>query len=267
MKRGWLLYTAENAAKNEWFISRLRVELAGCGVELALKILPPNDDFDGAFVEKLPDFAVVRSIRPKANEWLEGRGVRTFNNAKTASIACDKWQTYRFCKERDIPVLPTWREKPSTASYPLVMKTTDGHGGAEVFWLNDESDLSRRKERLKGREYILQAPCDRLGKDMRIYAIGGEPVGAVLRSSDADFRSNFSLGGRVEKAEPSEEQRAIVERLYEELRFDYIGVDFLPHGGGWVLNELEDAAGARMLYACSDIDIVKLYARHILNGL
>ncbi len=267
MKGGWLLYTRENAVKNEWLIARLKAELIDYGVELTLKILPDNDDFDRIFTEKLPDFAIVRSICPKANEWLQSRGVRVFNNAKTAKIACDKWQTYLFCKEHNIPVLPTWKEFSKDASYPLVMKTVDGHGGVEVFWVANEEEYQNRCAELKNREYILQPPSDTLGKDMRIYAIGGEIVGAVLRSSESGFRSNFSLGGSVESATVNEEQRAIVKTLYDTLRFDYIGVDFLPHKGGWVLNEIEDSAGARMLYACSDIDIVRLYAEYIVSSL
>ena len=267
MTRGWLLYTRENAVKNEWFISSLCAELGKFDIRLALKILPENGDFDKAFTEELPDFAIVRSICPKANEWLQSRGIRVFNNAKTAQIACDKWQTYQFCKAHTIPVLPTFQEPPKGIDYPLVMKTTDGHGGAEVFWIADEEEYQKRRVELTNRAYILQQPSDTLGKDMRIYAIGGQIVGAVLRSSTSDFRSNFSLGGRVENATVTKEQRAIVKTLYQALQFDYIGVDFLPHKGGWVLNEIEDSAGARMLYACTEIDIIKLYAEYIVNSI
>ena len=33
------------------------------------------------------------------------------------------------------------------------------------------------------------------------------------------------------------------------------------------INEIEDAVGARMLYQCTDIDIVKLYTQYILNEI
>ena len=98
------------------------------------------------------------------------------------------------------------------------MKTTDGHGGAEVFWIADEEEYQKRRVQLTNRAYILQQPSDTLGKDMRIYAIGGQIVGAVLRSSTSDFRSNFSLGGCVEKATVTKEQRAIVKTLYQALQ-------------------------------------------------
>ena len=72
------------------------------------------------------------------------------------------------------------------------------------------------------------------------------------------------MGGRVQLAKADELQKEIVKKLYKNLAFDFIGVDFLPDGnGGWVLNEMEDSAGARMLYATSDIDIAKLYIEYV----
>ena len=39
------------------------------------------------------------------------------------------------------------------------------------------------------------------------------------------------------------------------------------HNGKWVLNEIEDAVGARMLYSLADFDIVKEYAAYIAERL
>ena len=100
-----------------------------------------------------------------------------------------------------------------------------------------------------------------------MYAIGGKVVASVLRRSENNFKSNFSLGGSVQLAQVDEKQKAIVKTLYEQLKFDYVGIDFLPTKSGWVLNEIEDSAGARMLYACSDIDIVRLYAEYIAKEI
>jgi glutathione synthase/RimK-type ligase-like ATP-grasp enzyme len=149
------------------------------------------------------------------------------------------------------------------------MKSVDGHGGTEVFWANDRKEYQTIEQNFtrQGKRFIAQTPCDILGKDMRVYAVGGEIIAAVLRTSQTQFKSNFSLGGKVELVQVDETQRRIVERLYEKLRFDFVGIDFLPSGKGWVLNEIEDAAGARMLYACSDIDVVKLFIQHVVKSL
>jgi glutathione synthase/RimK-type ligase-like ATP-grasp enzyme len=148
------------------------------------------------------------------------------------------------------------------------MKTRDGHGGEEVFWVENQAEAEQIFQASGGdKGYILQKPNEILGRDMRVYAIGGEIVASVLRKSEKDFRSNFSLGGVVEYAQADEMQKEIVKTLYEKLHFDYIGVDFMPTKNGWVLNEMEDSAGARMLYSCSDFDIVKAYAERIAKAI
>lgn len=265
---GWLIYDEAGAKRNEWFIARLVQAANARNVALRLKI---DREVWRLEEETLPDFAIVRTINPAINERLEKLGVRCVNNAKTSRIANDKWQTYLSCGEWGIPVLPTQpftnTKYPEKNEYPLVLKSTDGHGGTEVFWIENERALKERAKMLNfaKKKYILQTPCETLGKDMRAYVIGGEIVACVLRESERDFKSNFSLGGKVCAVQADENQKAIVQTLYEKLRFDYVGVDFLPNGNGYVLNEIEDAAGARMLYETTDVDIVELFIDHILK--
>ncbi len=254
---GWLIYDQIGASRNQWFIHRLIDEAKTYSVDLQLRLM---DEIETA---PLPDFAIVRTIAPKVNQRLEAQGVRTVNNYKTANAACDKWETYLLCKKLGLPVLETSLAEEGTGEFPKVLKARNGHGGSEVFWVENRKQVQAKTE--KEKKYILQRPSDTLGRDMRIYAIGGEIVAAVLRQSDSDFRSNFSLGGRVSLVKADETQKEIVKTLYNELKFDFVGIDFLPHKGGWVLNEIEDAAGTRMLYQCSDIDIVKPFMQHVIE--
>lgn len=260
--RGWLIYDKEGAARNAWFIQRLQEEGAAHGLQIALRVCQKDETFVG----ELPDFAIVRTVYPQLNERLEQKGVRVFNNAKTSALANDKWQTYLACKRWNIPVLHT---ALFAEHFPVVVKSVDGHGGAEVFWVNDKNEYQAlvREMTERGKRFIVQTPCDIVGKDMRVYAVGGEIVAAVLRSSQTQFKSNFSLGGKVELAQADETQRRIVAQLYDKLHFDFVGVDFLPSSNGWLLNEMEDAAGARMLYACSDIDIAKVFIQRVVKSL
>ena len=254
---GWLIYDKIGANRNQWFIHRLIDEAKLYGTDLALRLI---DEIESA---PLPDFAIVRTIAPNINQRLETQGVKTVNNYKTAKVACDKWETYLLCKKLGLPVLETSLLEEGTGEFPQVLKARNGHGGKEVFWVENRQQIEAKTE--KEKKYILQRPSDTLGRDMRIYAIGGEIVATVLRRSDSDFRSNFSLGGKVSLAQADEMQKEIVQTLYNELKFDFVGIDFLPHKGEWVLNEIEDSAGARMLYQCSDIDIVQPFMKHVIE--
>lgn len=256
--KGWLIYDEEGAKRNEWFISRLQSEAAALGMTLRLRIYDGNERF---FDEEKPDFAIVRSILPAVNARLESLGIRVFNNAETARVACDKWQTYLLCKELQIPVLETSLAEEDTGEYPKVLKSRDGHGGTEVFWTHSRAEVKEYMQ--QGKRYVLQQPSDTLGKDVRVYALGNTIVAAVLRTSQTDFRSNFSLGGNVELTTPTKEQKKIVQTLYNRLHFDFAGIDFLPHQNGYVVNEIEDAAGTRMLYRCSNIDMAKVFMEYV----
>ena len=45
--------------------------------------------------------------------------------------------------------------------------------------------------------------------------------------------------------------------------YDYIGIDFVFNNGKIVFNEIEDTVGARMVYAKTYIDILRLYCEYI----
>ena len=256
--KGWLIYDKQGAERNQWFITRLQSEAAALGMTLLLRIFDGNERF---FEEESPNFAIVRSILPTVNARLENRGIKVFNNAETARVACDKWETYLLCKRLGIPVLDTALFSEYTGEYPRVIKSCNGHGGTEVFWANNRNEAECFVQTDK--RYIAQQPSDILGEDTRVYALGERIVAAVKRTSTTDFKSNFSLGGSVELVQPTKEQQEIVQALYKHLHFDFVGIDFLPYQDGIVLNEIEDAAGTRMLYRCSDIDMAKVFIQYI----
>ena len=258
---GWLIYDSVGVKRNEWFINRLLLQAKSAGLHLQLRTT--DEDL---FARDLPDFALVRTIAPSLSKRLQDSGVRVFNNAETAEIANDKYKTYLLCKALDLPVLET--TDGADLGYPCVVKSVDGHGGVEVFWADTEKDKAQAIARLKNKPYILQKPCKVKGRDMRVYAMGDSCVAAVLRRSDGDFRSNFSLGGKVEFCQADGSQKEMVKRLHERLHFDFVGVDFLPDGdGGWVVNEIEDCAGSRMLYATSKLDMTALMVEQIKTEL
>lgn len=259
---GWLIYDEQGAARNEWFISSFLQTAKRYGVDLFLKIVSSLADFDGAC---LPDFVIVRTIAPEINRFFEEKGVPTFNNYATSKIANNKWLTYMLCQELQIPAMKTQLlSSPLSLNFPFVLKSFDGHGGTEVFLVRDRQVLDEKLSFIDKNNYLAQKLCSTPGKDMRVYVLGGEVVCGVLRSSATDFRSNFSLGGEAQVCAVSPQQKEIIQKLFLKLHFDLVGVDFILHNGEWVLNEIEDVVGTRMLYRYTDIDIVDLYIRHIL---
>ena len=269
MIKGLLLYTKEDAKKNKWFIEHLMETAKKYGMDLVFSVFTDEftatDKRDGT----LYDFCINRTRYSCVNEFFEEKKIRCYNNFNTVQIANDKWETYRLCKELEIPVMETWQVTDSLAmnlEYPVVIKSKNGHGGNEVFWINNQEELQKLGwENESG--YIAQSPVSTPGVDVRIYVLGDNIRIGVKRTSSKDFRSNFSLGGKVELFTPTSEQLEMIEELQKVIAADYAGFDFLLHNGSWVLNEIEDAVGARMLYSLVDFDIAEEWMQYICKDL
>ena len=72
----------------------------------------------------------------------------------------------------------------------------------------------------------MQQCCSDLGRDVRVYIIGNKIIKAVLRTSTESFKSNYSLGGKVQEYTLNNEEKAMVERIVDKLPLDYAGIDF-----------------------------------------
>lgn len=259
MKRGFLIYERGDAERNRWFIDRLCGEFARKGIQLDLVVASATRELP----DETPDFAVARTRNAEINAFFEGKGIPVFNNSMTCLAANDKYATYELCRECGIPVLPTVTAdeyRKGMFDFPVVVKTRDGHGGKQVFCARDYDEACRMSEGRQA-DYIVQPMCSAPGIDMRVYMLGGEVVAAAERRGEG-FRSNWSLGGKARIVQPPEQVRRAAKKICARLGSDWIGVDFLPDGNGWMLNEIEDPVGARMLYALTDIDAARLLAEY-----
>ena len=64
--------------------------------------------------------------------------------------------------------------------------------------------------------------------DIRVIVLDGVAIGAMKRSAVGnEFRSNFSLGGAVEKWELSDNDKLLAEKVAEVCGLDYGGVDIM----------------------------------------
>ena len=186
------------------------------------------------------------------------------------------------------------------------MKSRDGHGGTEVFLLQDPEDARRYQNEVRRRRsalldntcripsarhsglpaeghaangaepslpadtdtaWIYQEMADTPGKDLRVYVTGNRITAAMLRSSETDFRSNYCLGGQASVYKLSGTEKRIVDTILSSLDIGHCGIDFLFHKGHLIFNELEDVVGSRMLYRYTDIDVVSDYIDFILRDL
>lgn len=237
---GVLIYTDYEAKRNAFAVNIFKEKL---DVRLV------DESFRGD-----ADFVINRTNDYKIAEHFEERGIRVFNPSSLTKLANNKQKSYELMAQNDIEIMPI-----NYTGSPVIKKKIDGKGGNEVFWLNEAESFESG--------YVYQKPCDTLGRDLRVWLIGGKIIASILRSSDTDFRSNFCLGGSAAPYELSDDDKALINKITTLIDYDYIGIDFIFNSGKLVFNEIEDSVGARMVYDQTNIDILSLYCDYIKSEI
>ena len=221
---GIVVYSEYEAKRNEFAVSKFKKYL---GAELVLA-----EHLD---VCSKPDFVINRTNNAKTAAEFEKIGVRVFNPSPLTALANNKQACYEFMQSNGIEIMPV-----NQTAAPVVEKPVNGKGGQGV-------RLIKSGEFKIKPGFVYQKPASDLGRDLRVWLIGGEIICAVLRKSD----------------ELSASEQALVLKIASLLKFDYIGIDFVFNEGKIVFNEIEDSVGARMVYEKTDIDILRLYCDYI----
>ena len=118
----------------------------------------------------------------------------------------------------------------------VVVKPTDGFGGAGVFIVNKEDSnatvIFETLSENESKELIIQRfiPEAKQG-DKRILLLNGQIISAVLRVQDGqDHRNNFFAGGHPEPAEITQRDQEVVDTLrphLQQLGLHFVGIDML----------------------------------------
>ncbi len=285
----WIIYHRENAIYNQQYIRFYIEEGAKQGIDFKLLLIEEMEFGvrDGQWFltyqkeeTALPDFAICRAIYPLLNRQLEYLGIPVFNNSFVAEICNDKARTYQYLAATGIKMVDTSfyrnaqiKEVFHQAETPTVIKAVAGHGGSQVFLLhgNQEGEAMEYPsliDKLAGSDVVVQPLTGTRHQDLRVYVIGTEIIAAVLRTAKDGFKSNFSLGGEVTLYRLSDSEIEIVNRIIGQFDFGLVGIDFIiGDEGELIFNEIEDVVGSRMLYQCSDINIVEKYLSFIRGKL
>lgn len=287
--RGWMVYDRAEAARNREYIRLYQEASRRSFPRLALEVALIEELTFGVRQGRLgvwrqgqrvplPDFAVCRMRYPLLTGQLELCGVRCFNPLQVAQTCNDKARTYQLAAQAGIPTVDTlffknkYRACAGDAAreitrFPAVFKTSGGHGGLNVHLARGPQDIPGILEQMGHWDFVVQPYVGESARDLRVYVVGKQIAAAVLRSSREDFRANFGLGGQVEEYRLNGEEERLVRSILGWMDFGLAGIDFLFEGDRLVFNEIEDVVGSRMLYHCSQVDIVPLYLEHILKTM
>ena len=268
----WILYEKEDYLKNKEYVNLYFRECEKYGIslslvlkeELGLVIKNPEAEFYiGGKKSKKPTLVINRSRDYILAKHLEMAGVEVWNDSFVTLIGNDKALAYSYAVQKGIPVLNSFYGNVAPEEYPYVLKSLNGHGGAEVFLIQNPDALTQM-DFLQKKNFLCQEFAEEPGKDVRVYVVGNRIIKAMLRTNETNFKSNYSLGGKVAEYELNPEEEALVKKVISGLNIGLAGIDFVFHKGKLYFNEIEDVVGARMLYAHTEVDIVAEYVSYLV---
>lgn len=274
----WLVYEADNVARNRFFIGKWEEAARARGVglhlvlyeELAFGIQGTAASIRHLGGLPLPDAALMRLNQPLLSAQFELAGIPVYNNARVAHICNDKRLTHQLISQL-APAMDTiflrGDETDSPLPYPVVVKAAHACGGRQVYLARDREQFLQAMASLAGAPALAQAMSDTPGRDVRAYVLGQQIIAVMMRRSDSDFRSNIGQGGDAVPYRLNQADERLVRQIIRLFDFGLVGIDFILHQGRLVFNEIEDAVGTRMLFANGHEDIVARYLDLILNNL
>ena len=154
--------------------------------------------------------------------------------------------------------------------FPIISKHDRGFQGKSVRKFNNWEEVNKWLNRMDETHLgmFLWQKCLPTKWDLRVIVLGGKAIGAMKRSAvGEEFRSNFSLGGAVEKWELSDEDKIMAEKVAAVCGLDYAGVDIMKDADGtsYVL-EVNRQCQYQGFEKATGINVARLVVEMLLDG-
>jgi [lysine-biosynthesis-protein LysW]---L-2-aminoadipate ligase len=212
---------------------------------------------------------------------LEFVGFRVINDFKVSQICGNKLVTSLQLVRNNISVPNTAfafssegaRNLMNELGYPVVLKPVGGSWGRGVFPIRDEETanmlLETREENgsALSRIYYVQEMINRPPRDLRCIVVGDSVVTAIYRySSDNEWRTNVSRGGKAERATITRELEDIVLRAAKSVGGGVLGVDLMEDTHrGLLVNEVNNTVEFKGAQNVAEVDIADSIIQYAVN--
>jgi len=198
--------------------------------------------------------------------WLERRGVRVLNRARTLVTAHDKLLTARVLVRAGLPHPRTLHvhavEPLPELEPPVVVKPRVGSWGVDVFRCDTPEQLRRCLDEVATRPWfprhgvLVQELVPPLGYDLRLIVSGGVVVGSVRRvAAPGEWRTNVSLGATRHPVVAPPAACELAVAAARAIGGDFVGVDLLPCDGGYTVIELNGSPDFNATYSLPGRDV------------
>jgi len=252
-------------------------ELAGVDVDpidTRTLVLDPADAVRWATYDAVLDRSLSLTASLTIGRALESLGVRVINPPATTEVCSDKWRTTLALESAGIPT-PRVRvaldqasalEAVESIGYPCVIKPTVGSWGRLVARVNDRDAaeaIIESRAALPGASsgvFYIQQHIDKPGRDLRVFVVGGEPIAAIVRTSE-HWLTNTARGAQAANFEITNEAADLATRASDAVKADLVAADLVAVDllecpeRGLLVNELNHSMEFRNSIETTGVDI------------
>jgi len=228
------------------------------------------------------DLCLLRSFGPGSTEQstrrismlehMETAGIKMVNSTYPFRRSRDKYATQYILHSAGIKIPQTFTTESLARAYQqtnemgeIIYKPILGSMGRGSMKF-DDADLAYNAYRLLDRLHhplILQKYIETPGRDIRVFVVGDEVVGAVYKYiPEGEWKSNVAQGGKMVEEEMSDEIIDLAFRATEIMGLDYAGVDILESPDGPVVLEMNASPGWQGLKKATGKDVAEIIVRY-----
>ena len=195
-------------------------------------------------------------------------GVPVVNSPETARTCADKVENSIALAAAGIPTPATEvaftkeaaLESIESFGYPCVLKPVIGSWGRLMAKIESRSAAEAILEHkatlghYEHKVFYIQEYIEKGGRDIRVVATDGEPVAAMVRSSD-HWLTNAAKGATTEPFTPDATVRDLVEKASAAVGGGLLGIDLMETADGYTVHEVNHTVEFKSLTGTSDIDV------------
>jgi RimK family alpha-L-glutamate ligase len=234
-------------------------------------------DADAVLARIIPDGSLEQIIfRVDVLHWIEERGVPVMNSPRAIERSVDKFYTTALLQEAGLPTPETVVCEGVGDAMAAVRAMGDvivkpifgsmGHGMVRVSDPDVAFRVLRSLQQVRAVFYVQRA-VDHGGRDVRVFVVGGNVLGAIeRRAPDGEWRTNVSGGATARPFDLPPAWAELALRATAAVGADYAGVDLLPSRDGAVfVLEVNGIPGWHGLQQATGLDVAGAIVEHLVG--
>ncbi len=211
--------------------------------------------------------ATSRSVY--ATRFIDSYGVPVVNTPETAAVCADKAENslalagagvptprteVAFTKETALEIIESFGYpcvlKPVVGSWGRLMAKIDSKSAAEAI-LEHKATLGHYEHKV----FYVQEFVEKPDRDIRVVAVDGEPIAAMVRSSE-HWLTNAAKGAHTSEFELDGTARDLVARASDAVGGGLLGIDLMETGSGsYTVHEVNHTVEFKALDEATSIDV------------